>query len=190
MKAVLASRPALWLLLALPGVWLVFRWAAFPDQYGYGHAVGDSGRWAAWLLMLTLAITPVRLLFRKRKWAAWLTQRRRAFGVASFAYAMLHTAIYLDRKGGAGPVLADAGGAEFWTGWLALALFLPLAITSNDTAMRAMKRKWKQLHRLVYPAAILTFAHWALSAFDPMTAYLHLGALAVIEGIRIWLQRR
>ena len=189
MKAALASRPLLWLVLAAPGAWMLLRWWAVPDVYGYGHIVGDSGRWAAWLLMLTLAVTPIRLLFRKRDWAIWLMRRRRDLGVASFAYAAGHTAIYLVNKGGLAPILADAGLAEFWTGWLALALLIPLAVTSNDASMRALKRSWKRLHRLVYPAAVLTFAHWALAAFDPMTAYLHIGALAVIEGVRVWLQR-
>ncbi|RDC60938.1 Sulfoxide reductase heme-binding subunit YedZ [Alteripontixanthobacter maritimus] len=190
MKSVLASRPLLWLVLALPGGWMLYRWAASPDFYGYGHVIGDSGRWAAWLLMLTLAITPIRLLFRKRGWTGWLMRRRRDFGVASFAYAAGHTMIYLANKNDLAPVLEDAGLAEYWTGWLALALFVPLAATSNDMAMRALKRSWKRLHRLVYPAAILTFVHWALAAFDPMTAYLHIGALAAIECIRVWLQRR
>ena len=69
-------------------------------------------------------------------------------------------------------------------------LFVPLAATSSDVAARALKRSWKRLHRLVYPAAILTFVHWALAAYDPTTAYLHIGILAVIEIVRIALQRR
>ena len=44
-----ASRPLLWLVLALPGLWILYRRAAAPDVYGYGHAIGDSGDWAAWL---------------------------------------------------------------------------------------------------------------------------------------------
>ena len=87
------------------------------------------------------------------------------------------------------PVLEEAGNADMFTGWLAFALFAPLAITSNDASMRALKRGWKRLHRLVYPAAILVFAHWALAAFDPTTAWIHTGILAAIEIVRIALQR-
>jgi sulfoxide reductase heme-binding subunit YedZ len=190
MKSLLASRPFLWLVLALPGAWILYRWAATPAVYGYGHAIGDSGDWAAWLLMLTLAVTPIRLLFRKRRTAIWLMRRRRDLGVASFAYAAGHTVVYLVNKADAARVLAEAGSPELLTGWLALALFLPLAATSNDIAVRALKRGWKRLHRLVYPAAVLTFVHWALTAFDPTTAYLHIGALAAIESLRVWLQNR
>lgn len=190
MTTILASRPFLWLVLAVPGLSILYRWAATPDAYGYGHAIGDSGDWAAWLLMVTLVVTPLRLLFRKRRWAVWLLRHRRDLGVASFAYAAAHTLIYLANKTSLDAVLAELGAADMLTGWLALALFVPLAVTSNDIAVRALKRNWKRLHRLVYPAAILTFVHWALAAFDPTTAYLHIGALAAVEALRVWLQNR
>ena len=184
------GRKSLWLLLALPGLWLAWRWLFTPDQYGYGHAIADSGDWAAWLLMITMAVTPVRLLFRKRKWALWLMRHRRDLGVASFAYAALHTAIYLWKKGSTDLVIAELDQRFIVVGWLALALFLPLAITSNDASMRLLKRSWKTLHRLVYPAAVLTFLHWVWSAYDPTTAWIHVGILAAIEAVRLAVQIR
>ena len=190
MKAASASRLLLWLALALPGASILRRWAATPDLYGYGHAIGDSGDWAVWLLMATLAVTPVRLLFPARKWTAWLMRRRRDFGVASFAYAACHTVIYVTDKASLDLVLVDLGLPEMLTGWLALALFTPLAATSSDIAVRALGRSWKRLHRLVYPAAILTFLHWALASFDPTTAYTHIAILTAIELVRVGLQAR
>lgn len=190
MKTRLASRPVLWLVLALPGASILLRWAVTPDLYGFGHAIGESGDWAAWLLMLTLAVTPIRLLFRRQAWAIWLMRRRRYLGVASFAYAAGHTAIYLYDKGSLTIVLNQMAQPDMLFGWLALALFMPLAATSNDISVRAMKRAWKRLHRLVYPAAILTFLHWVLAAFDPTTAYVHIAVLAAIELVRVGLQRR
>jgi sulfoxide reductase heme-binding subunit YedZ len=190
LKGIPASRALLWLVLALPGLWILYRWNATPDAYGYGHAIGDSGDWAAWLLMATLAVTPIRLLSRRSAWSAWLVRRRRDLGVGSFAYAAGHTVIYLADKPSLAAILAELGSPDMLTGWLALALFLPLAATSNDIATRALKRSWKRLHRLVYPAAVLTLLHWALAAFDPTTAYIHIGILAAIELVRIALQRR
>lgn len=190
MKKILASRPILWSILALPGIWILARWLSTPDAYGYGHAIGDSGDWAAWLLMVTMAVTPARLVFRKQGWTIWLMRRRRDLGVASFAYAAGHTIIYLWNKAALEPVLAEAGNSDLLTGWLALALFLPLAITSNDKSVRALKRLWKRLHRLVYPAAVLMFLHWVLASFDPTTAYIHIAILAAIEIVRIGLQMR
>lgn len=180
----------LWLVLALPGIWMLGRWTFASDVYGYGHAIGDSGDWAAWLLMATLAVTPLRLLFRKQGWTGWLLKRRRDLGVASFAYAAGHTLVYLWKKASLTTILAEASDAYLIAGWLALALFVPLAVTSNDLSMRAMKRSWKALHRLVYPAAILAFLHWIWSAFDPTTAWIHAGILAAIELLRVALQRQ
>ena len=190
MKAILASRPLLWLVLALPGLWILYRWIFEPSVYGYGHAIGDSGLWAAWLLMLTLAVTPVRLLFRRHSLSIWLMRRRRDLGLASFAYAAGHTFIYLADKASFGAILFDLGSADILVGWLALALFVPLAATSNDIATRALKRSWKRLHRLVYPAAILTFLHWVWASFDPTTAYIHIAILAAVQLVRIGLQIR
>lgn len=190
MKSILKSRPFLWLVLALPGLWIGWRWLMTPDEYGYGHAIGESGDWAAWLLMATLAVTPIKLLFRKQGWAIWLMRRRRDLGVASFAYAAGHTVMYLWKKGSLGLVLAELDQDFILVGWLALALFVPLAVTSNDLSMRMLKRSWKSLHRLVYPAAVLTFLHWVWSAFDPTTAWIHVGILAAIELVRIVIQWR
>ena len=190
MKAVLASRALLWLVLALPGLWILYRRAAAPNLYGYGHAIGDSGDWAAWLLMLTLAVTPIRLLFRRLSWSTWLMRRRRDLGLASFAYAAGHTIIYLAEKASLDAILFDLRLSEILVGWIALALFVPLAVTSNDIATRALGRFWKRLHRLVYPAAILTFLHWVLASFDPTTTYIHIGILAAIELVRIGLEIR
>lgn len=184
------SRPLFWLVLTLPGLWIAWRWTMTPDLYGYGHAIGDTGDWAAWLLMATLAVTPLRLIFRKQGWAIWLMRRRRDIGVASFAYALGHTLAYLVRKGSPEFVFAEFSTPYILAGWIAFALFLPLAITSNDISVRRLKRSWKRLHRLVYPAAILTFLHWVWSAFDPTTAWIHVGILAAIEIVRIALQQR
>ena len=139
--------------------------------------------------MATLAVTPLRLVFKRSGLTLWLMRRRREIGVASFGYAALHTAIYLVRKGSPEYVLAEFTTPYMLAGWAALALFVPLALTSNDVSVRLMKRGWKRLHRLVYPAAVLTFLHWVWSAFDPTTAWIHVGILAAIEIVRIALQR-
>lgn len=182
------SHPLLWALLAVPGVWLLSRWAS--GAATYGEVVSDSGVWAAQLLIVTMAVTPLRLVFRRGQWLAWLMRRRRDLGVASFAYASAHTAVYVIRKGDLQLVVQE--GTEPWllVGWVALAVFLALAVTSNNASVRMLGRKWKTLHRLVYAGAFLVFVHWALSAFDPLTAYIHLGVFVALEAVRIVLQLR
>ncbi|MEX2458656.1 MAG: hypothetical protein WD770_06685, partial [Actinomycetota bacterium] len=60
-------------------------------------------------------------------------------------------------------------------------IMLALALTSNDASLRRLGHGWKILHRAVYVAALLSFAHWVLSAFNPTPGYIHLGVLAALE---------
>jgi sulfoxide reductase heme-binding subunit YedZ len=97
-----------------------------------------------------MAITPLRLLFRQGNWLVWLLRRRRDLGVATFAYACAHTAVYLFRKGELNLILAEAMEPWLLVGWIALGILLALAATSNDASVRLLRRAWKRLHRLVY----------------------------------------
>jgi sulfoxide reductase heme-binding subunit YedZ len=178
---ILDSRYLLWLLLTLPGVIVIGRYIG--GQTFYGEIVHFTGVFATRLLIATMAVTPLRLIFPSARWAAWLMKRRRYLGVATFGYALLHTAIYLARKGP--DALVEAMEPGLLTGWLAFVMFAPLAITSNDVLVRKLGRAWKRLHRLVYAAAALTFAHWLLVAFDIVPGLVHLAVLAVLEGYRV-----
>ena len=139
---------------------------------------------------LSLAITPMRLFFSESNWPNWLLHRRRYFGVAAFAYAVLHTAVYVDRKIGSGLLLQEGAEFSMWTGWLALAILVPLAMTSNDASLRRLKRAWKKLHRWVYLAALLTFTHWIFIAFDFVPGLIHFLVLFLLETYRIWKRRQ
>lgn len=178
------TRFLLWAVLAAPGALLLQRYLTGANFYG--QVVHLSGRWALYTLLMALAVTPIRLLWPGRAWSGWLLRSRRYLGVASFAYAALHTAVYLQRKGDPGRVLAQALEPGLGTGWLALALFVPLAVTSNDFSVRWLRRGWKRLHRLVYPAAFLVMAHWLLTAFDRTTALWFLALLITLLVPRVF----
>jgi sulfoxide reductase heme-binding subunit YedZ len=174
----------LWLLLAIPLAFITARYMLGATYYGeYMHV---SGEFSARLLLVTLAITPLRLLWLKQRWTQWLMQRRRYLGVAAFAYAVPHLFVYLAKLGQMAEVISDGVDPGIWTGWLALLLFLPLAATSNGLSVRALGRNWKVLHRLVYVAAAFTFIHWVLVAFDPVPGLIHGGILAGLEGYRLY----
>lgn len=177
-----------WAVLALPGLYFTYRYVQGATFYGeYLHATGEL---AARLLIVAMAITPLRLLFPNATWVRWLARRRRWIGVAAFGYSLLHAVAYLVRQAELARIAEDAAEAAMWTGWLALLVMLALAATSNDLSVRRLGRRWKWLHRTVYVAAVLTFAHWILAAFDPLAGAVHLGALAALEAIRlIQLQR-
>ena len=187
-KNILDSRYLLSAVLALPFLWLInsFR----NGDLVYGEIIHASGEFSARLLLLTLAITPLRLFFCDSNWPIWLLHRRRYFGVAAFMYAALHTVVYLDRKIGSGLVLQEAAEFSMWSGWLAMAILVPLAVTSNDASVRRLRRRWKKVHRWVYLAALLTFTHWIFVAFSFVPGLIHFLVLLVLEGYRIWKRRR
>lgn len=177
-----APRLALWGILY--GILLAQTWRYLDGAIFYGEYLHWTGLQATHLLFVALAATPLRLLFPRVRWTRWLVLYRRDFGVAVFAYAAAHTIAYLVREAVLADIIADALTAGILTGWLALLIFLPLALTSNDYSVRKLGRRWKVLHRLVYAGAMLTLAHWVLTAFDPTTAYAYLAVLLVLLGLR------
>jgi len=66
-----------------------------------------------------------------------------------------------------------------------LALMLPLALTSNDAAMRALNQGWKRLQRLAYPAALLTLAHWIVVHNGWAEALLWFAPLGLLQLVRL-----
>ena len=175
------------ILLALPFVWIAIAFRG--GDLFYGEVIHISGEFSARLLLVTLSITPLRLLFSNSDWPNWLLHRRRYLGVATFAYAALHTVVYLDHKADVGLIVQEAMEFSMWTGWLAMLIFVVLAVTSNDASVRRLQRAWKKLHRWVYVAAILSFSHWIFVAFDPVPGLVHFLALLTLESYRLWKRR-
>ena len=143
-----AGRYVLWSVLAAPLAWFVYRYAT--GGLFYGEVLHVSGEYAARLLILTLAVTPLRLLFPRARWTKWLQSMRRYFGVAAFAYAMLHTVVYVDRKQSLTLIIDESRDFSMWTGWIALLIFFVLAVTSNDAAVLSPLSGWRELHPCGY----------------------------------------
>ncbi len=177
------SRFVVWAVLYLP--LLVFCWQYVTEVIFYGEFIHITGDWSARLLLLTLAVTPLRRLMPGRQWTAWLVRQRRHLGVAVFAYALPHVVAYLVKLSEPKRVLSEGMEPGMFAGWIAMLIFTALAITSNDTSVSQLGRRWKVLHRLVHAAAVLTFLHWVLLAYDPTQGYIHAGMLAVIESLRL-----
>ncbi len=182
-RSALQSRLPLWALLALPAAWLLYRYAS--EDIWADELLGPSGLWSARFLILALMLTPLAMLLPGNRGVSWLVRRRRAFGVAAFLYAMLHLAFYAIDMGAIAAMVDELELAGIWTGWLALLLLLPLALTSNDKAMRALKGGWKKLQRLAYPAALFTFAHWAIVHNGLTEALLWYAPLVFLQLYRI-----
>ena len=86
---------------------------------------------------------------------------------------------------GRGPDFKEGLEPELATGWLAFAIFVVLAATSNDASVQTLGRTWKRLHRVVYAATILTFAHWFLAAYDATVGYVLAGLLLLLQVPRV-----
>jgi sulfoxide reductase heme-binding subunit YedZ len=176
------SRYIVWAILFVPlGV---FCWQYVSGVLFYGEFIHITGDWSARLLILTLLVTPLRRLMPQQRWTIWLLRQRRYFGVAAFAYAVPHLVAYLAKLGNMARILSEGIEPGMLTGWVAMLIFTALAITSNNASVRKLGKRWKVLHRFVYAAAVLTFLHWILLAFDPLQGYLHAGVLVVIQVLR------
>ncbi|MEO9469976.1 ferric reductase-like transmembrane domain-containing protein [Parasphingorhabdus sp.] len=186
----LNSLPVFWALLAIPAIPMIYVYAS-----GAKIAMDllhPTGEFSARFMIIAMIISPLLTIFGNRPWTAWLLRRRRSFGLAAFAYAMLHLIFYLLDIEELKPILAEFWAPGIWTGWAALFLFLPLAITSNNRSMQWLKQRWKTLQRLVYAAALLTLAHWLLIHDGVTGALVHfipLGALQLLRMIIIYARR-
>ncbi len=152
-----------WIILCwLPLVSLVIIALAFPEQMGPDPAkwlVDQTGKWSLYTLFATLSLTPLRILTGHSGWIVW----RRATGLAAAGYALSHFLSYtvilnqLDMT----VILGDITKKPYViVGFLALLLYVPLAITSTRGWQRRLKRQWQTLHKSIYLIAILVMLHY------------------------------
>src|SRR5690606_26928172 len=144
------------------------------------------GTWALRLLMIALAVTPLRQLTGQPV----LLRFRRMLGLYAFAYATLHFSAYLvlDLRGYWALVFEEIAKRPYITvGFSAWLLLLPLAITSTKGWIRRLGRNWVRLHKLVYAAGVLAVLHfWWLVKSDIGEPLLYAAILAVLLGWRAW----
>src|SRR5215469_16030714 len=145
----------------------------------------EAGKTALNLLLLTLAVTPVRELTSQPQ----LLRLRRMLGLFVFFYVVLHFTIYLvlDLELNFRTLGADIAKRPYITiGFTALLLLIALAVTSTNGMMRRLGRRWQRLHRLVYVIAVLGVWHfyWQVKR-DVREPLLYAGILAVLLGYRV-----
>ena len=193
-------------ILRLVPVWAVYLTGALPAPWffylGMTGGLGvepikalehEYGKLALQLLVFGLAISPLRRLIGLN-----LMKFRRAIGVLTFSFAALHLLVWL--------VLDVQVPSEIWAdivkrpyitvGMAAFALILPLAVTSNNWSVRRLGSRWRKLHRLVYPAAILGAVHYVMLTkgfqIEPVFyLLLILGLLALrVSGVALSVRSR
>ena len=177
----------LWVLLAIPALGMTT--ALFgEDARAFHQLLHPTGEFSARCMIISMLATPLLYLTMGAGWARWLKANRRYFGVAAFFYAALHTYVYLVDKGSIDRILTEATHLDMFAGWVAMIVFIPLAATSMDYAVRKLGRWWKPLQRWTYVAAVATLLHWAAlhnwNGWPP--AVVHFAPLAVLTLYRLW----
>lgn len=193
LKSFLNHPYTFWAVLCLPAIPMVVGLTS-GDPKAVHQLLHPTGEFAARFMIMAMMITPLMMLLKGWRGPRWLMKRRRYLGVAAFGYAALHTVLYLIDEGAGAFAGRELAQTYIWTGWLAFAIFVPLAVTSTDGWVRRLGPRWKTLQRFVYGAAVLTLVHWAaLHDWGGIgAAMVHFVPLAALEGYRLWsnMQRR
>ena len=177
-----------------PVAWLVMR--GFQNNLGPDptHTVTFfTGRGTLRLLVISLAITPVRRLIPR---LAWLIRFRRMLGLYAFFYGCLHLMTYVWLYAGFSwaTMVDDISQRKFITAGLAAwALMVPLALTSTAWSIRKLGGKnWNRLHMLVYLAATAGVVHywWGVKQGDrtPMEITVALGIVLAARPVLAWVR--
>jgi sulfoxide reductase heme-binding subunit YedZ len=165
-RAVLGLKVLLWIGALAPGAWMVggiFQgWLGANPIERLTHA---SGLTALVLLLISLAITPLRRL------TGWnpIIKLRRPIGLFAFFYALAHFSVWFvfDMNFDPSSMVADVLERKYITvGMTALLILVPIAVTSTKGWIRRLGKRWATLHRGVYVAAVLGVIHfyWLVKA--------------------------
>lgn len=200
-------RLACFVLCLSPALWLAAEW--FMGALGINvlnRLLHFTGQWSLILLIVTLAITPVRRVsiwvsqviharYGKRvsDWN-WLIRLRRQLGLFTFFYASLHVSFYAVFDAGFDLTAAWTDVVErpfIGVGLVAFALLVPLALTSNRASIRKLGRQWRTLHMATYAVALLAVVHFWMSAkVGDFHALPYTAAVVILLGARAWAWRR
>lgn len=153
----------LYIIGVLPPAW--FLWLGLTGGLGVEpikaleHRLGEL---ALQVFVVSLAVTPLR------EWTGVnLSRFRRALGLWTFFYVFLHLLVWLVLDVQIlSQIWADIVKRPYITiGMLAFVLMIPPAITSNDLSIRRLgPKRWKALHKLTFPAAVLAAVHFVMVA--------------------------
>ena len=180
------ARGAIFVLSCLPFVFLLQ--GALLNTLGADPArelALETGRWALRFLLMSLAVTPLR----EMTGLTGLFPLRRTLGLFALFYAVLHFVVYM-------VFLLELRWSEIGSdilerpyitvGFTALLILAAMGITSTKAMMRRLGPRWKQLHQLVYLAAMLALLHllWILRT-DLFDAVFYGTLLFLLLGYRL-----
>ena len=146
-----------------------------------------TGQWGIRLLLITLAITPLRSITGINQ----LILLRRMLGVFCFFYILLHflTWLVIDNFFDIQRMIEDIVERYYILfGSAAFAMLIPLAATSTNRMVKWLgAKRWLKLHKLVYLIGILGVVHFYLQVKADITQPVIYGAiLAFLLGFRVY----
>jgi len=188
-KTITLIKVAIWIFALLPLARLI--WLGIHDDLSANpveFVERSTGTWALVFLLITLSMTPIRLLTGQ----IWQIQLRRMLGLWMFFYACLHitTYVWLDYSFLWSDIVKDIIKHPYViVGFSAFLLTIPLAVTSNSFMIKRLKKNWKKLHQLIYVIAILAILHfWWLVKKDVTEPFYYAAVLIILFGIRLYYQ--
>ena len=156
-------KPAVFVIALVPFVYLLS--GMFTGALGanpVNEFIRETGLWGLRFLLITLCVTPLR---RMTGWNP-VMKFRRMLGLYAFFYSALHLIAYVifEAELSIMYVVEDAIYRMYITvGWIGLLPLIPLAMTSTDGMVRRLGgKRWQQLHRLIYLAALASVGHYLL----------------------------
>ena len=180
-------KPVIFFMALFPFIWLLFK--VFQNDLGPDPAQAlsiETGEWTLRFLLLTLAITPFRQIFKMVE----IARLRRMIGLFAFFYASIHflswMAFILAFRWLA--IAEELVERPYITvGFLAYVILFLLGVTSTNSMVRRLGKNWKRLHKFVYAASILAIVHllWILRT-DVTEAVIYGVLLAILLGYRIF----
>ena len=188
-----ALKVAAWAACLAPLGWLGYRaWGGDLSANPISFLTNTLGDWTLRILLASLAVTPLRILFR---WS-WPIALRRLLGLFAFFYATLHFSVWLvlDHFFAWRQMGADIVKRPYITvGMAALVLMIPLAATSTAAAIRRLGgARWQWLHRLVYVIGVCAVLHylWLAKKANP-APYYYVAILVLLMAVRVgdWVRR-
>ena len=182
-----------WLIYVATTIWAAWMfYLAATNQMGpepINALEREYGAMGFKLLIAGLAVTPLR------NWTGInLIKFRRALGVTTFFLILAHFVVWA--------ILDVQTFARVWTeivkrkyvtvGMAAFVLLIPMALTSNNIAIRRMgPLAWRRLHKLVYPIAILAGIHflWLVKGIQ-LEPIVYMGIIGALLASRLkWVRK-
>ena len=179
-------KPSIFFMAFIPFIWLLLK--VFQNDLGPDPAQAlsiETGEWTLRFLLLTLAITPFRQIFRMVE----IARLRRMIGLFAFFYASIHFLSWMAFILGFRWLAIAEELVErpyITVGFLAYVILFLLGVTSTNSMVRRLGKNWKRLHKFVYAASILAIVHllWILRT-DVTEAVIYGVLLAILLGYRI-----